>query len=252
VTTAATFNFKGAVVMITGASSGIGLRIAERCADVEATVIACDIAEPPQRRADTEYRRLDVKSEADWESVMADCLRLHGKLDALVNCAGIIVMGNIVDTPLPSFKEMMAVNVDGTFLGNKHAMKAMLPTGTGSIVNFSSSAGIAGSPGASGYCASKGAVRLLTKSVALEAIEAGTRIRVNSIHPGLTDSPMVDSIVNQLGGSPEIRSSLKSLVPGGRLAETNQIADAALFLVSDQSSFINGSEFVVDNGFTAR
>jgi NAD(P)-dependent dehydrogenase (short-subunit alcohol dehydrogenase family) len=248
----ATFDFKGVTVMVTGASSGMGRRVAERCADADAAVIACDIAEPPQRRADIEYRRLDVTSEADWQSAIADCLQRYGKLDALVNCAGIIVMGNIVDTPFTRYKEMMAVNIDGTYLGNKHAMKAMLPKGTGSIVNFASNAGIAGSPGASGYCASKGAVRLLTKSVALEAIEAGTRIRVNAIFPGLTDTPMMESIVKQLGGGPELKTALKSLLPGGRLAKTDEIADAVMYLVSDQSSFMNGSEFVVDNGFTAR
>ena len=245
-------SFDGLVVIVTGAASGMGRRAAERFAASGAAVIACDIADLTQTHAKIESRHLDVTDEPAWEGLVAETLRNHGHLDALVNCAGVILMANVVDTKLGDFRHLMAVNVEGTFLGMKHAMRAMLPRGRGSIVNISSTAGIAGSPGASAYCASKGAVRLMTKSVALEAIAAGTRIRVNSLHPGLTDTPMLESIVQQLGGGEQIRAQLAAMVPAGRLGAIDEIVDAIMFLVSDRSGFMNGSEMVIDNGFTAQ
>jgi cyclopentanol dehydrogenase len=128
----------------------------------------------------------------------------------------------------------------------------MQPRGTGAIVNISSTAGLRGSPGAAAYTASKGAVRLLTKTTALEAIALPSRIRVNSVHPALTNTPMADAIVDQLGGADEVRQALSDLMPSGRLAEPDEIASAILFLLSDDASYMNGSELVVDNGFTAR
>jgi NAD(P)-dependent dehydrogenase (short-subunit alcohol dehydrogenase family) len=240
------------VVMITGASSGIGARAAERFAQAGMKVAACDIGKPPAARANLAFIELDVTNERAWEAACAQVLSDHGRIDALVNCAGIVVMGNIVDTRLEDFRRVMAVNVEGTFLGLKHVMRVMLRQGSGSIVNLSSTAGIAGSPGAGAYCASKGAVRLLTKAVALEAIAAGSRVRVNSLHPALTATPMVDDIVKQLGGGADIRQQLQSVLPGGRLASPDDIVDAIEFLVSDRSQFMNGSELVVDNGFTAQ
>jgi NAD(P)-dependent dehydrogenase (short-subunit alcohol dehydrogenase family) len=239
------------VVVITGAASGIGARAAERFSQDGMTVVACDVKRPAQR-TDVEFIELDVTDERGWEAACAQVLERHGCIDALVNCAGIILMGNVVDTSQADFRRVMAVNVEGTFLGMKHVMRAMLQKGSGSIVNLSSTAGIAGSPGAGAYCASKGAVRLLTKAVALEAIAAGSRIRVNSLHPALTATPMVDSIVQQLGGGAAVRRQIESVLPGGRLASTDNIVDAIAFLISDQSSFVNGSELVVDNGFTAQ
>ena len=240
------------VVMITGAASGIGARAVERFSLERMTVIACDVKKPTTQRSNVEFIELDVTDERGWEAACAQVLERHGRIDALVNCAGIIVMGNIVDTSQADFRRVMAINVEGTFLGMKHVMRAMLQKGDGSIVNLSSTAGIAGSPGAGAYCASKGAVRLLTKAVALEAIAARSRIRVNSLHPALTATPMVDNIVQQLGGGVEVRQQIESVLPGGRLATTDNIVDAIAFLISDQSTFMNGSELVVDNGFTAQ
>ncbi len=244
--------FDEAVILITGAASGIGRRAVERFAEAGATVVAGDIAAVPTPRPDSDYVHLDVADEADWQKVMSHTLERFGRLDALINCAGIVLMANVVDTTVPDFRRVMAINVEGTFLGMKHAMRAMLGRGVGSIVNVSSAAGLVGSPGASAYCASKGAVRLMTKAVALEAIAAGTRIRINSLHPGLTETPMVEKIMHQLGGAKELRGQLESMLPAGRLASPDDIVDGMMFLISNQSSFINGAELVVDNGFTAQ
>lgn len=244
--------FEGMVIVVTGGASGIGRRAAERFAQAGATVIACDIAENRTPPSGVIGCRLDVTDEAAWERTVSEITRVHGRLDAMVNCAGIIIMGNVVDATLADFRRTMAVNVEGTFLGMKYAMRAMSPRGSGSIVNLSSAAGLVGSPGACAYCASKGAVRLMSKSVALEAIAAGTRIRVNSVHPGLTDTAMVDSIVTQLGGGIEVRKQLALAMPESRLASPDDVVDAIMFLVSDMSQFINGAELTVDNGLTAQ
>ena len=244
--------FEDRVIVVTGAASGIGRRAAERFAQAGATVIACDIAENKSPAAGVVSRRLDVTDEAAWERTISAVTRDHDRLDAMVNSAGIIIMGNVVDATLEDFRRTMAVNVEGTFLGMKYAMRAMLPRGTGSIVNLSSAAGLVGSPGACAYCASKGAVRLMSKSVALEAIAAGSRIRVNSVHPGLTDTPMVDDIVTQLGGGVAVRKQLDLSMPKSRLATSDDVVDAIMFLVSDMSQFINGAELAVDNGYSAQ
>jgi NAD(P)-dependent dehydrogenase (short-subunit alcohol dehydrogenase family) len=243
--------FEGMVAVVTGGASGIGRRTVERLAQGGASVIACDIADR-EAPSGVSCRRLDVTDEADWEQTMSYVMSAYGRLDAMVNAAGIILMGNVVDTTLAAFRRLMAVNVEGTFLGMKHAMRAMLPRGSGSIVNLSSAAGLVGSPGVCAYCASKGAVRLMSKSVALEAIAAGTRIRVNAVFPGLTDTPMADSIVTQMGGGAEARKQLYSAMPGSRLATADDVVDSILFLLSDMSRFINGAELVVDNGLTAQ
>jgi 3(or 17)beta-hydroxysteroid dehydrogenase len=243
--------FEGMVIVVTGGASGIGRRSAERLAEARATVVACDIANrdaPPGIIS----RRLDVTDESAWERTIGDVMRVHGRLDALVNAAGIILMGNVVDISLADFRRTMAVNVEGTFLGMKYAMRAMSPRGTGSIVNLSSAAGLVGSAGVCAYCASKGAVRLMSKSAALEAIAAGTRIRVNSVCPGLTDTPMAEGIVTQMGGGIEARAQLHSAMPESRLASVDDVVDAIMFLLSDMSQFINGADLPVDNGLTAQ
>lgn len=240
----------GKVILVTGAASGIGQRTAERLVAEGALVHAADLS--PIATEGVIGHRLDVTSEADWEALAVAILQKHGQLDGLVNAAGVIRMGTTAETSIADFRFVMAVNVEGTFLGCKHAMRAMQPRGTGVIVNISSTAGICGSPGAAAYTASKGAVRLLTKTTALEAIALPSRIRVNSVHPALTNTPMADSIVDQLGGAAEVRQALSDLMPSGRLAEPDEIASAILFLLSDDASYMNGSELIVDNGFTAQ
>lgn len=242
--------FAGKVMLVTGAASGIGRRTAERLVAEGAMVHGADLS--PVAIDGVTAHRLDVTNEADWEALTGRIVAEHGHLDGLVNAAGVIRMGTTAETSIEDFRLVMAVNVDGTFLGCKHAMRVMQPRGTGVIVNISSTAGLCGSPGAAAYTASKGAVRLLTKTTALEAIALPSRIRVNSVHPALTNTPMADAIVDQLGGAPEVRQALSELMPSGRLAEPDEIASAILFLLSDDASYMNGSELVVDNGFTAR
>ncbi|MEI6642898.1 MAG: SDR family oxidoreductase [Novosphingobium sp.] len=242
--------FAGKVILITGAASGIGRRTAERLVAEGAHVHGADLS--PVVIEGVTAHRLDVTSEAEWQALADHIAAEHGRLDGLVNAAGVIRMGTTMETSLADFRLVMAVNVEGTFLGNKHAMRVMQHQGTGAIVNISSTAGICGSPGAAAYTASKGAVRLLTKTTALEAIAMPSRIRVNSVHPALTNTPMADAIVDQLGGSDEIRAALSSLMPSGRLAEPDEIASGILFLLSDEASYMNGSELVIDNGFTAQ
>ena len=242
--------FNGKVILVTGAASGIGRRTAERLLAEGALVHGADLA--PITIAGVTAHRLDVTSEADWQALTETIAGEHGRLDGLVNAAGVIRMGTTTETTIEDFRLVMAVNVEGTFLGCKHAMRLMQRQGIGSIVNMSSTAGLCGSPGAAAYTASKGAVRLLTKTTALEAIALPSRIRVNSVHPALTNTPMADAIVEQLGGSGEIRQALSDLMPSGRLAEPDEIASAILFLLSDEASYMNGSELVIDNGFTAQ
>ena len=242
--------FDGKVILVTGAASGIGRRTGERLVAEGAIVHGADLA--PISIAGVTAHRLDVTSETDWQALIESIANQHGRLDGLVNAAGVIRMGTTAETTIEDFRLVMAVNVEGTFLGCKYAMRAMQPQGTGSIVNISSTAGLCGSPGAAAYTASKGAVRLLTKTTALEAIALPSRIRVNSVHPALTNTPMADAIVEQLGGSGEIRQALSDLMPSRRLAEPDEIASAILFLLSDEASYMNGSELVIDNGFTAQ
>jgi NAD(P)-dependent dehydrogenase (short-subunit alcohol dehydrogenase family) len=242
--------FNGKVMLVTGAASGIGRRTAERLLAEGAVVHGADLA--PITIAGVTAHCLDVTSEADWQALTESIASQHSRLDGLVNAAGVIRMGTTAETSIEDFRLVMAVNVEGTFLGCKHAMRVMQREGTGSIVNLSSTAGLCGSPGAAAYTASKGAVRLLTKTTALEAIALPSRIRVNSVHPALTNTPMADAIVEQLGGSGEIRQALSDLMPSGRLAEPDEIASAILFLLSDEASYMNGSELVIDNGFTAQ
>ena len=242
--------FAGKVILVTGAASGIGRRTAERLVAEGALVHGADLV--PVTSDGVTAHRLDVTSEADWQALAESIVRQHGRLDGLVNAAGVIRMGTTAETTIEDFRLVMAVNVEGTFLGCKHAMRVMQPQGFGAIVNMSSTAGLRGSPGAAAYTASKGAVRLLTKTTALEAIALPGRIRVNSVHPALTNTPMADAIVDQLGGSDEIRQALSDLMPSGRLAEPDEIASGILFLLSDEASYMNGSELVIDNGFTAR
>ena len=242
--------FSDRIILVTGAASGIGRRTAERLITEGAVVHGADLAQVAI--AGVTAHRLDVTSETDWQALAEAIVKEHGRLDGLVNAAGVIRMGTTAETTIEDFRLVMAVNVEGTFLGCKHAMRVMQPRGAGVIVNISSTAGLRGSPGAAAYTASKGAVRLLTKTTALEAIALPSRIRVNSVHPALTNTPMADAIVDQLGGADEVRQALSDLMPTGRLAEPDEIASAILFLLSDDASYMNGSELVVDNGFTAR
>jgi 3(or 17)beta-hydroxysteroid dehydrogenase len=250
---------KGKVVVVTGAASGLGKGAASLLAKEGAKVILTDINEVGGKEAAEEIRRdggeatfmkLDVSNESDWREVIKKTLDEFGRLDVLVNNAGVELVKEIADTSLEEWRWLMSVNLDGVFLGTKYAIRAMRESGGGSIINMSSVAGIVGTfDDTAAYCASKGGVRLLTKAAALECSKAGHdyNIRVNSIHPGVIQTPLVEALLKEA----DIRERLKDIHPIGFIGEPIDIAYVVLYLASDESRLVTGSEMVIDGGWTA-
>ena len=265
------FRLDGKVALITGAARGIGAECARHLAAAGARVMLTDVLDElgedtaatlRASGATAEYHRLDVTCERDWQNTIAATIGAFGGLDVLVNNAGIEIMGAITDVSLDDFRRIMAINVDGVFLGCQKAVGAMRPGGLagrgGAIVNMSSVAGLIGVPWLSAYGASKGAVRLITKDVAVECGRLGYGIRCNSIHPGVVASQMADSFLHKnqalAGGTAsldEIRAAFLHAHPIGRMGEPADIAHAVRFLASEASSWITGVELPVDGGWTA-
>jgi NAD(P)-dependent dehydrogenase (short-subunit alcohol dehydrogenase family) len=255
---------RGKAALVTGAASGIGKATAILFASEGARVVATDLDPSGEEVAasiargggEAIFLRHDVSDEASWAGALRRVLEAFGRLDVLVNNAGISFAKPLEQTTLAEWRRIMSVNLDGVFLGTREAVRAMRKTGGGSIVNVSSASGLVGSALASAYCASKGAVRLFTKAVALEV--AGERIRVNSIHPGgvrtaiWAKADFWPGHVEQSGGEEAAFNILGAATPGGRLAEPEEIAEAILYLASDASRFMTGSELVIDGGYTAR
>ncbi len=246
------------VVLISGAAQGMGAAEARLFARHGARVVLGDIQlEPLQKLSDeltaaghsATAMALDVTSEPDWAQAVAMAESAYGRLDALVNNAGIADAAGIEDTSRELWDRIIAVNQTGTWLGIKTAAAAMRRASGGSIVNISSIYGLVGSRGSAAYHATKGAVRILTKSAALEYAEAG--IRVNSIHPGYIDTPMLRGPFSEREKG-ELERLIAESTPLGRVGTPEEIAYAALFLISDESSFMTGSELVVDGGYTAQ
>jgi NAD(P)-dependent dehydrogenase (short-subunit alcohol dehydrogenase family) len=195
----------------------------------------------------------DVAEEADWKRTIDEILKRFGRLDILVNNAGVGAGKNIEELTLDDWRWVMRVNLDGVFLGTKYGIGSMKKTGGGSIINMSSIEGMVGDRRLPAYDASKGGVRILTKSAALHCAKAGYNIRVNSIHPGFIDTPMVTGFVKAQGDDASAaRKELELLHPVGHLGEPNDVAYAVLYLASDETKFVTGSELVVDGGFTAQ
>jgi NAD(P)-dependent dehydrogenase (short-subunit alcohol dehydrogenase family) len=216
-------------------------------ADAEADAVLREIRAEGGR---AEYRHHDVTSEEDWASAVADTKEAFGALHILVNNAGIAGGPSPLMThSLEEWRRILSVNLDGVFLGMRHAGPLIAQSGGGSIINLSSILGKVGLPEAAAYCASKGGVLLLTKSAALEWAPLG--IRVNSVHPGFIDTPMVANSVMVGPDGNEKRSMLVAAHALGRFGVPREIADAILFLASDESSFMTGAEMVVDGGYTA-
>jgi 3(or 17)beta-hydroxysteroid dehydrogenase len=251
---------KGKVAIITGAASGLGEAAALLLAKEGAKVVVADIDEVKGNKVTEEIRREggesifikhDVTSEKDWNNVIEKTLFEFGKLDVLVNNAGIQIIKEVEDTSLEEWRRLMSVNLDGVFLGTKHAIKAMKESGGGSIINMSSAAGIVGTvDNTSAYCASKGAVRLFTKAVALECSKAGRNynIRVNSVHPGVIETPLVAAMARDKA----VKERMETNHPIGFIGKPIDVAYAVLYLASDESRLVTGAEMVIDGGWTAR
>lgn len=264
---------KGKVALVTGAAKGIGAATARVLAREGAKVVCTDVDETAgiavaedisDAGGEAVFMQQDVVSEAQWEAAVKLAEDRFGGLHVLVNNAGIAPEGGpIEEKTLASWRRTIEIDLDSVFLGCKYGIRTIKKYTAkggmgGSIINLSSILGLVGQPNASDYNAAKGGVRLLTKSAALECAEAGYNIRVNSVHPGYIDTPMVADALNrgvvsgQAVGPNEMRELLTMLHPIGRLGVDTEIANAILFLSSDESSFMTGTEVVVDGGYTTR
>jgi NAD(P)-dependent dehydrogenase (short-subunit alcohol dehydrogenase family) len=239
------------IALITGAAQGIGAEIARRFWEEEAFVFLGDINEAAGEKLARElegsvFLKLDVASEESWRMALAAIRSRKGRMDVLVNNAGINVRKNIEEMPVESFDAMLAVNIKGPFLGIKHSLPLMRESGGGTILNMSSICGIIGHRYTNeAYTTTKGALTLLTKSVATRY--AKDNIRCNSIHPSTVDTPMLQIVL----ADPERRAERFNEIPLGRLATGVDVANAFVFLASDEAAFINGAAFPVDGGLTA-
>ena len=252
----------GKIAIVSGAAAGIGRASALRLAEEGASVCLGDIDEAGAEAAAAEIRGAggealalahDVAEEADWRRVIDATVAQFGGLDILVNNAGIAFAAGIEDTTTEQWRRIMAVNVDSVFFGCKFAIPAMREGGGrgGAIVNISSILGLVGSPVQAAYNATKGAVRLFTKGVALECAEAGWNIRVNSVHPAYIRTPMVERYAENWGSLEAGLAALGKLHPIGRVGEADEVANAVLYLASDEAKFVTGTELVIDGGYTA-
>jgi 3(or 17)beta-hydroxysteroid dehydrogenase len=252
---------EGKVALVVGAASGIGRATATAlseqgalvwCADRDVEGASVTAANFAGRSAG-----LDVTSEADWEAVVSAVLAVHRRLDVLVNSAGISFACPLTDMGLGDWRRVLAVNLDGVFLGTKHAVRTMRATG-GSIVNVASTAGLKSTPGASAYATSKAAVCMFSRTAAKECIDAGLAIRVNTVCPGGVKTPLwrtmpfFQDLIAKTGSEDAAFQAMTAGQPmGSRFAEPEEIAAAILYLASDESRFVTGSDLVIDGGFRA-
>jgi len=247
----------GKIALITGGASGIGLAAARLFLDEGATIVLTDRDDSAAGAAlaalgnRAKFHLLDVTREEHWIAVTDAVAAEFGRLDVLVNSAGVALLRDIETTTLDEWRALMAVNLDGTFLGCKHAVRVMKARGGGSIVNMSSVAGLIGSGNLAAYSASKGGVRLLTKSVALHCARKGYNIRCNSVHPSFVETPMLRGMIAAGRDPAKLAANYTSASPLGRLAQPIEVARTILFLASDESAFTTGAELVVDGGLTA-
>jgi 3(or 17)beta-hydroxysteroid dehydrogenase len=249
------------ITLITGAGNGIGEATARRFAEEGAIVIVADINEASAQRVAAEIaagggraeaHKQDVADEALWETLVAGIVGKHGRLDVLVNNAGIAIAGNLEDTSLDDWRKTQAINGEGVFMGTRAAVAVMKEHG-GSIINISSIEGIVGEPNAAAYNYSKGGVRIFTKSAALHCAAQGYPIRVNSVHPGFILTAMVEEGISSL---PEEQAKamferVLNGIPLGAMGEPLDIANGCLFLASEESRYMTGSELIIDGGYTA-
>jgi NAD(P)-dependent dehydrogenase (short-subunit alcohol dehydrogenase family) len=251
----------GRIALVTGGARGLGAAAAKALAAEGAKIVVSDVRDGEETAAAIggAYVKHDVTSEEDWIGAIKFAKERFGGLDILVNNAGVFWVKPLPMETLEDFRRMQQINVEGVFLGLKHAIPAIAERaqqweGGGAVVNLSSVAGIVGAPNIIAYNASKGAVRLMTKSAALEF--AAAKVRVNSVHPGIIDTPMmadaakvIETVTGQGGNA--VRAQFASRHPLGRMGRDVDVANAVAFLASDRAAFITGAELVVDGGMTA-
>lgn len=247
----------GKIALITGGASGIGWAAAERFAQQGATVLIADRAVDKLQQCVSALRlygdrhraiHLDVTLEDDWLRALAEIDATYGRLDVLVNNAGFGSFLTIADTTLQQWRAIMAVNLDSVFLGTKYSLPLLARAGKASIINISSIRGLVAGHGTAAYCASKAGVRLFTKATALECAALGNGVRANSVHPGQIETPLLKQAMAESG---RLQSTLER-IPIGRLGQPLEIAEAMVFLASDESTFMTGSEIIIDGGYTAQ
>ncbi|WP_304169432.1 SDR family oxidoreductase [Phenylobacterium aquaticum] len=249
---------EGKVALITGGASGIGADCARQFAAEGARVVVTDVQDGLGEAVAAEVGGLflhhDVSDEGAWKSVVAAVLARHGRLDIVINNAGVFIGQTIEETELEVWNKVLSINLTGVMLGCKHGIAAMKtnPGGpSGAIVNVSSITGFIGLASAAAYTASKGGVRLLTKSVAVHCARQYRTIRCNSLHPGAIDTPMNQAAFDASGDPEGTRAFFSSVQPIGRMATSGEMAACALFLASDAASFVTGTELVADGGWLA-
>ncbi|EAW39500.1 putative dehydrogenase [marine gamma proteobacterium HTCC2080] len=266
----AAFQLHGKVALVTGAGGNLGAEICRALVSAGAAVLATDVNDEGAKAVSdalnaagghSAWMKHDVTNELEWESAVAVAVSTFGGIDIMVNNAGIVPMNFLADLDIDEFRRVQDVNVAGPTLGCKHALRAMRPDGVsgrgGSIINMSSVMGLSGTIALASYNASKGAVRLLSKSVAAECALLKTNIRCNSIHPGIIDSDMGSLFHEQLvalGVAPSMEASeagFLAAVPMGEAGQPSDIAAGVVYLASDASRYVTGSELVIDGGFYA-
>ena len=239
-------DLKEKVILVTGAAGAIGSAVVAAVKQAGGRAIATDLAAGAGIDA-----ALDVTAEADWQRLAAELERQHGRLDGLVNAAGIAAVGSIEKTDFASWRRVLSVNLDGSFLGCKY-MFALLRKRGGSIVNLSSVLGLVGSANLAAYSASKGGVSLLSKSVALHGARYKPAVRCNAVCPAFVDGPMVDDIAHSTRDAQTVKQKLTFDIPLGRLGQPAEVAGLCVYLLSDAAAFITGADLPIDGGLTAR
>lgn len=250
------FELHGRVALVTGAAKGIGAHTAELLAAAGATVVATDIDPAGIAPAKGRFIAQDVTNPDDWGRVIASVVAEEGRLDILVNNAGMILNKPILSTTIEEFRRVHAVNVESIWFAIQTAAPLMAQAGSGSIINLSSIYGQIAGPMQAAYSASKGAVRMLTKAAAVEFGRAGNGIRVNSVHPGPVDTDLGRSglapgvAAGRFANEAEAKAYVASMFPMGRWVETSDVAGVILFLASDASRYVTGTELTVDGGYS--
>jgi len=253
---------KNKVAIVTGGASGLGKSSAILLAREGAKIVVTDIDEEDGKKVVQQIKanggeaifiKQDVSKADEWKNVIETTLKTFGKLHILANSAGIGLGGTVEEVTLEDWKNLIDVNLNGTFLGTQYGIKGMKETGEGgSIINFSSIEGLIRDPNLPAYNASKGGVTIFTKSAALHCARQGYGIRINSIHPAYIWTPMVENFLKAQGDVEEGKKQLESLHPVGHLGEPDDIGYGVVYLASDESKFMTGSELVIDGGYTAQ